>query len=109
MRLMRDVLDNELVDRDGVKIGEADSIIVELQEGGPPRILAIEVGLEPKLRRIHPTLAKIWHRWIGSYRIPWSSVRDVGIRIDVDLEAERTPLLRVEKLLAKFIAKLPFS
>ncbi len=33
MRLIRDVLDNQLVDRNGVKIGKADSIVVEVQDG----------------------------------------------------------------------------
>ncbi len=109
MRLMRDVLDNQLVDRNKVKIGKADSIIVEIQASAPPKIVCIETGLAPKVRRIHPALARLLQRWTTSFRIPWSKVRDVGIDIDLDLDADSTPLLRVEKRLAGFISKIPFS
>ncbi len=75
----------------------------------PPKILSIEVGFEPKMRRIMPSLARALRRWAGSYRIPWSTVRDVGIDIDVDIDAHSTPLLRFEERLASFISKMPFS
>ena len=109
MRLIRDVLDNQLVDRNSVKIGKADGIIVEIEDSGSPRVLYIETGLPAKARRIHPALGKFVARWASSYRIPWSRVRNVGIDIDVDLDAERTPLLKVEDRLRDILTKLPFS
>ena len=109
MRLVRDVLDNQLVDRKKVKIGKADGIVIEVRESGPPKILSIEAGLLTKARRIHPALAAWIGRWSTPYRIAWSQVRDVGIDIDVDIDAENTPLLRVEKRLRKVVMRLPFA
>lgn len=109
MRLIRDVLDNQLVDRKKVKIGKADGIVIEVRENGPPKILSIETGILTKARRIHPALAAWLGRWSSPYRIGWSQVRDVGIDIDVDIDAEKTPLLRVEKRLRKVVMRLPFA
>ena len=109
MRLIRDVLDNQLVDRKKVKIGKADGIVIEVRESGPPKILSIETGLLTKARRIHPALAAWIGRWSSPYRIGWSQVRDVGIDIDVDIDAENTPLWRVEKRLRNIVMRLPFA
>jgi hypothetical protein len=109
VRLIRDVLDNQLVGRKKVKIGKADGIVIEIREGGPPKILSIEAGLLTKARRIHPAVAAWIGRWSTPYRIGWSQVRDVGIDIDVDIDAENTPLLKVEKRLRKVVMRLPFA
>jgi hypothetical protein len=109
MRLVRDVLDNQLVDRKKVKIGKADGIVIGVRDSGPPRVLSIETGLLTKARRIHPALAAWIGRWSTPYRIGWSRVRDVGIDIDIDVEAENTPLLKVENRLRKVVMRLPFA
>jgi len=109
VRLIRDVLDNQLVDRKKVKIGKADGIVIEVRDSGPPKVLGIETGIVTKARRIHPALADWIGRWSTPYRIGWSRVRDVGIDIDVDVEAEDTPMLKVEKRLRRVVMRLPFA
>ena len=113
MDLIRDVLDNQLVDRNHHKMGRVDGLIVELREGQPPRLAYIEVGSSVLARRIHPRLA----HWVAAFqrkwgakqgepfRIPWSKVLDVGIDVDVNLEAEATPPLAYEQWLREHVVK----
>jgi sporulation protein YlmC with PRC-barrel domain len=114
--LIRDVLDNQLIDRNGCKMGRADGIIVEVQEGEPPRLAYIEVGMSVLAHRIHPRLERwivaLQSRWGAKQtkplRIPWSKVLDVGIDIDVDLEAEETEALAYENWLREqVIERIP--
>ncbi|WP_245763183.1 hypothetical protein [Paraburkholderia diazotrophica] len=95
------MLDKQLVDRHGAKMGRIDSIVVELRQGRPPEIVAIETGSVAMARRIGERAA----RWVARlarsvggagctepYRIPWSHVRRIGIDIQVDVDVSDTPL-----------------
>ncbi len=106
MDLIRDVLDNQVVDRKQRRMGKVDGIIVELRKTGPPRAVALELGWLTKARRLHPRLAR-WMRHATPYRIPWSRIRDIGVDVEVDLDAEKTPLLKFEKRLRKILMRIP--
>jgi hypothetical protein len=115
IHLIRDVLDNQLVDR--VKhdpMGMADGIVIELRGiNEPPRVAAIESGLPVFARRISPGLEPIVRaigRWIGVrrglvYRIPWSRVRSHDVEVELDVEADRTPAKAWEHWLRKHITR----
>lgn len=113
MDVIRDVLDNQLVDRNQRNMGKVDGIVMELRDGEPPRLTYIEVGMSTLARRLHPRLQHwieaLESKWGAkhnqSFRIPWSKVRDVGIDVEVDLEAEATPTLAYEKWLREHIIK----
>jgi hypothetical protein len=84
-------------------MGKVDGIIVKLREGMPPRLTYLETGAPTLGRRLHPRLAR-WITMLGQkwgakcrepYRIPWSKVRDVGIDVDIDVDAETTPALNL--------------
>ncbi|MBW4566789.1 MAG: hypothetical protein KME31_01855 [Tolypothrix carrinoi HA7290-LM1] len=83
MDIIRDVLDNQLVDRNQRNMGKVDGIIMELRDGEPPRLAYIEVGVTTLARRINPRLAgwvaAIARTWGAKqsepFRIPWSKVR----------------------------------
>lgn len=117
IKLICDVLDNQLVDRDKQPLGKVDGIIIELREGGPPRLIYIETGMTTIARRLHPRLG-LWaqslgHRWClrrgRPFRIEWSKVKDVGIDVEVDLRAEETQAFAWEKWLRKnFVNRIPF-
>jgi sporulation protein YlmC with PRC-barrel domain len=118
MYLIRDVLDNQLLDRNGRRMGKVDGLVLEVREDGPPRLASIEVGTVTLARRLHPRLgvwaARIARRWgiAGSepVRIPWAKVRDVGIDVEVDLEREETPLVDCENWLRDHVVRrLPGS
>jgi sporulation protein YlmC with PRC-barrel domain len=113
MEAIRDILDNQLVDRNHCKMGKVDGIVMELREGQPPRLAYIEVGLPTLARRLHPRLqhwvAAFLSQWGAkqseSFRIPFSKVQDVGINVEVDLKAEATPALAYEKWLREHIVE----
>ncbi len=114
--LVRDVLDEQLVDARGRRIGKADGIVCNLVEGEPPRIVAIEVGLPTLGWRLWPFLGR-WlerlHRWMGfpgdgRVRLPFEDleVRATEIRLPVDGEA--MGLFRWENWLrVHVVARLP--
>lgn len=113
MDLIRDVLDNQLVDRQQRKMGRVDGIIVELRQNQPPRLAYIEVGFPVLARRLHPRLERwvtaIQGRWGAkqreSYRIPWSKMVDVGINVELDLEATDTPTLGYENWIREHVVE----
>jgi sporulation protein YlmC with PRC-barrel domain len=116
MDVIRDVLDNQLVDRNQRKMGKVDGIVMELRDGQPPRLAYIEVGMPVLARRLHPRLQRwvtaLENKWGAKhsepFRIPWSKVRDVGIDVDVDIDAEETPALAWEQWLReKVIKRIP--
>lgn len=117
IRLAHDVLDSQLMDREGRPCGRADGVVLLVGDSGPPRVLAIEVGALTLARRVHPRLEgwlARWSRRLGpaaahAYRVPWSRVRTLDrkeIRLDVDAAA--TPLWSLERWLTeRVIARLP--
>lgn len=114
MDVIRDVLDNQIVDRHQRKMGKVDGIIVELRDGQPPRLAYIETGATTLARRLHPRLerliAGVQSKWgpkrTEPFRIPWEQVRDVGIDVEVDIEdAEQTPALAYETWLRDRVTK----
>jgi sporulation protein YlmC with PRC-barrel domain len=101
MELVRDILDKQLVDREQVKIGKVDGIVIELRRGRAPRVAFLEVGSVALARRLGPRLER-WVSTLGqrlggkqhsrAFRIPWKKVRDIGVDIEVDLDVEKTPI-----------------
>lgn len=111
--LIRDVLDNQIVDRNQRPMGKVDGIVVELREDQPPRLVGIETGATTLAHRLHPRI----ERWIANIeqswgakrsqplRIAWSKIRDVGIDVEVDLVADQTPALAYEQWLRQHIVQ----
>jgi hypothetical protein len=94
VHLVRDVLDQQILDRDDVEVGRVDGIVVELRPNAPPRVVSLQVGFVPLARRIAHGLerfAEAVHKRLGvrrsaRYGIPWTSVREVkphGITTDL--------------------------
>jgi sporulation protein YlmC with PRC-barrel domain len=107
MDLIRDVLDNQLVDRRQRRLGKIDGIIMEIRGEGPPLLKAIESGWPTKAWRLHPRLGRLLSRWSKPYRIPWKKIRDIGVDVEVDLNASETPLLDLENRLRAWVRKIP--
>jgi sporulation protein YlmC with PRC-barrel domain len=113
MDIIRDVLDNQIVDRNQRKMGKVDGIIVELREGQPPRLAYLETGATTLARRVHPRvenwISVIANKWGAKHsqplRIPWSKVQDVGIDVKVDIDAEQTSALAYEVWLRNHVIK----
>jgi hypothetical protein len=129
MHLIRDVLDNRLLDRHDRPMGRVDGLILRLTDPhAQPELVQIHTGLPTLASRLHPrlgrllrTLAYRLHRprptgsphvhagFLSSpTRIPWSRVRDVGIDVRLDLDADRTTALAWEHAIRdRFTRHLP--
>ncbi|HZT76921.1 MAG TPA: hypothetical protein VFA27_09700 [Vicinamibacterales bacterium] len=116
MDLVRDLLDVQLVDREGQGLGRVDGLVLRLREGAPPRLVALDVGAAVAARRVHPRVAAVL-RWftrrvlpsVRTVRYAPALIRDVGIDVELDVVASDDPrLLRFEKWLSRHvIGKIP--
>ena len=97
MHLVRDVLDTQLVDRRGVRIGKVDGIVLELRAGHAPRVACVETGAVTLAARVHPRLGRWLAGLIDRFRLPvnaaqriewsrlsWAPTND--LRVDADAE-----------------------
>ena len=117
LELGRDVLDKQVVDRDGIKMGRVDGLVLEAREGHAPRIEAIEMGGVVLAARIHPRLARWVDGWrkrfkirkTAVYRVPWSAVLEITTHeIKIDVAAGDTPNFAWEHWLQEHvIAHIP--
>jgi sporulation protein YlmC with PRC-barrel domain len=110
------ILDQQVVDRKGEQMGKVDGIMVQLREGKPPRVSHLVIGGGTAARRLHPRWAGWLLRWRrrwgpkddAALSVPWSKVRKVGIDVEVDVDAERTPALAWEHWVRdRIIGRIP--
>jgi sporulation protein YlmC with PRC-barrel domain len=116
IHLVRDLLDKQLVDRDGRRMGKVDGIVIHPRRGKAPRVAAIETGaavlgarLHPALgRRVERLLARLTRRGEEPVRVPLEKILHRGLQIQVDLDARRTSALAVERWLAeRIVGRIP--
>ncbi|MCF6121837.1 hypothetical protein EN904_15355 [Mesorhizobium sp. M7A.F.Ca.CA.001.07.2.1] len=97
MKLLRDLLDKQVVDREQIKIGKVDGLVAELRPGKPPRIIAIELGSITLARRLGARpgrwMARLAVKQHGEpHRIAWHKVKDIGIDIEFDIDVRETSI-----------------
>ena len=118
MKLVRDVLDKELLDREEEPMGRVDGLVMHVGKGTQPRITHIEVGGSIPWERVHPVfarlarqLARLWGpKREGGARISWSRVETVGRDIKLDVEAKDTGAIDWEIWIARhIIERIPGS
>ena len=116
MHLVRDLLDKQLVDRDGRRMGKVDGVVIHPRRGKAPRVTAIETGAAVLGARIHPGLGRRVERLLAGLtprarepvRVPLEKILQRGLEIHVDVDARRTSALAVERWLAeKVVGRIP--
>lgn len=113
--VVHDLLDLQLVDRRGVKMGRVDELVLELRDGAPPRLAAILAGAPARSARVGR-----WRLAMGRAlrrvarvspavvtRLPFEQVRMIGERIEVDVIGIETPSMRAERRLRALICRIP--
>ena len=96
MELGREVLDQQLVDRNDLNMGKVDGVVLELRENQAPRVVAILTGGHLLARRLHPRIESLARRLTNGWgpdnleplRIPWSKVMKIGVDVKVDVAAD---------------------
>lgn len=79
--LMRDIVDNQLLDVNGERVTKVAGVEVELREGSRPVVKNLLVGTGPLVRRLSPRIDELIQRITGGPRevcIPWGWAREVG-------------------------------
>jgi sporulation protein YlmC with PRC-barrel domain len=111
VKLIRDVLDKKLTDREGCEMGRVSGLVLHVGERSQPRITHILIGGDTLWARIHPALAslgkKLGQLWgprrRQPVRIPWSRVESVGKDVKLDVIAKETGALDWELWVARHI------
>ena len=119
MNLFGDVMDKELVDRNGHKIGKVDDIVLEAQDGELPVVRSILVGhgaLAPILgRRIAGLVTFVRKVVLGArdaepIEIGWEHVQSIGVVVQIDLDRQEDGLMESSNLIwRRWIGRLPFA
>jgi hypothetical protein len=100
MYVIADLLDKQIVDRDGHKMGRVDGIIATVRPGEPPVIDQLELGMITLARRLHPRLeqlaewlhGKLSIRQTKRYHIRWADVKQIEEKhVKTALCFEETP------------------
>lgn len=116
LRLVRDVLDQRVFDRDVHEMGRVDGLALELREGAPPRAVYVELGATTLAARLSARLGR-WARHLAQHwgagrpepvRFAWTKVRRIDLDLHVDADRAESHVLDVDRwLYAKFIRHLP--
>ncbi len=116
MDLVRDVLDKQVVDRNGREMGRVDAVILEVRADKPPLVRAIEIGPEVLARRLHPAIGRLFaalEEVLGlddrrPIRVPFTHV-EVRDHVVADLTAGETGAANVENRLRHFFRRLAWK
>jgi sporulation protein YlmC with PRC-barrel domain len=108
--LLREVLDHELVDVDGVSCGMVDDIEFTMTPRGPA-VAALLVGPGAWGPRLPALLAWAARRCFGTQRqrVPWSDVADVSEVIRLRCRASERQLGVIDRKVGRWLARLPKS
>ena len=117
MKLARDILDQQLVDRNQTRMGKVDGLVLMLEGGKPPIVSYIEIGSLTLARRIgrraEHLVRRLKKRWGTArsrepYRVPWRKVTDIGVDIALALDVRETPVFDWQDWLRdKIIKRIP--
>jgi hypothetical protein len=111
LHLSHDVIDSQLVDRHKEKIGRVDELLLELEEGKPPRVAMIVIGGRARARRVGGwmvALHRALHALLGrreehESRVPFDAVRCVADTIELDVDANELDAMHVEYWLGRHV------
>lgn len=118
MDVARDLLDTRVLDRNGRDMGRIDSIVLRVEPGEPPRIVAIELGPSVLFARVSARLG----RWAAALERALGAGDGNPVRIGVakilrihdhdvavDLAIGESGAASVEHRLRRWVSALPRS
>jgi hypothetical protein len=116
--LVRELLDNQLVDAHKRNLGKIDGIAIHAAQGKQPRVTHLESGALILARRLGARTERFvafMTRHFGVrknpvFRVPWSKVTKTGIDIHIDIDGVKSDAFAWEHWLDDhFIGRLPFA
>lgn len=117
MDVFRDILDKQLLDRKGIKMGKVDGLVMTMSPRARPRIAFIEMGSITLARRLGPRTARLVAR-LGAlfggdptpqpFRVASDKIRNIGVDIELTIDIESTPLnIWHERLRRHILNRMP--
>jgi len=116
--LVRDLLDKQLVDREGEPLGRVDGIVMSYSADAPPRITHLELGAQTLARRLPSPFRRIL-AWLGRrlsprgsqpYRIEADRIIQLGRVIKIDIDGTRSAARETERWVRDhIISRIPGS
>ena len=106
--LMRDIVDNEILDVDGQRVTKVAAVEAEEMPGARPVVRCLLIGPEPLARRVGGRVAWLAGKLTGgrrTIRIPWHCVTDVGPDVKLNVRAEETGATHAEDWVREHIVK----
>jgi sporulation protein YlmC with PRC-barrel domain len=116
--VVRELLDNQLVDTDKRNLGKIDGIALHVAHGKQPRVTHLESGALILAGRLGPR----WERFVAFmtrhfgvrknpvFRVPWSKVTKTGIDIYIDIDGVKSDAFAWEHWLDDhLIGRLPLA
>jgi hypothetical protein len=116
--LVRDLLDSQLVDRDGESMGCVDGIVITWSADAPPRVTHLELGGATLARRLPRPFQglvawlarQLTPRGAEPYRIEVARIMHIGRNIQVDIDAVRSAARASERWVRDHIvSRIPGS
>jgi len=107
--LMREVLDHEIVDVNGVSCGMVDDIEFEQPAGKVPMVAVLVVGPRAWSARTPALLSWLVRRVVRApvVRVPWTAVEHVAETIQLRVTAQSLGLGKADRRVGRWLSKLP--
>jgi sporulation protein YlmC with PRC-barrel domain len=118
MDLLRDVLDQQVIDCTDRKAGKVDGIALEIRTGAPPRVAYLDIGPDTLARRFSGRLERLvlqlQRRLRGKesepFQVPWSRIRHVGVSVNLSVDSRDSSADGFENWLrVHIIEKIPLN
>jgi hypothetical protein len=118
LAVVRDLLDKQLVDREGEPLGRVDGIVMSYSGDAPPHITHFELGAQTLARRLPSPFQRVL-AWLGHrlsprgsqpYRIEVSRIIQLGRTIKIDIDGTRSAARETERWVRDhIIGRIPGS
>ena len=117
MDVVADILDREVMDRNGREMGRVDGILLDSTPGEPPRLAAILIGPSVLGDRVHPRLGglvRVIERFFNlnrnrPARIDFADISEIGRKVRLRLTVGDTEVDAVERRLRHWVRRVPGS
>jgi hypothetical protein len=115
MDVVRDALDQRVVDRNGHEMGRVDGILAEYEPDQPVRLTGILIGPAALGDRLHPVLGRFVRRVEQRFgldqrrpaRIDFADVDNLKGKIRLRLTIGDTAVAAIEQRLRAWVLRLP--
>jgi sporulation protein YlmC with PRC-barrel domain len=109
LKLLREVRDLQVIDKDGGNCGICDDVEFEGAPGGPLVIRSLLIGPAALRRRLPDWLSKMLALVFTAHivRVPWEDVETVTSRIKLKRSASHYGLTRCDDRIAPYLKWIP--